>query len=114
MASSQHRRPRAGTSRRTIASSKSNVGSSTPDSRRYESFSPFRSWAFDACVFIALDCRTYDVVRAVEIPMTTVKAIARETRWVNGHRVSVGQIAGPIEGARDATGLIRDALEALA
>jgi hypothetical protein len=80
-----------------------------PDSRRYESFSPFRSWAFDACIFITLDCHTYDVVQAVEIPTAIVKAIAQETRWVNGHRVSVRQIAGPIEGARDVTDLIRDA-----
>jgi hypothetical protein len=50
----------------------------------------------------------------VEIPTATVRAIARETSWVNGHRVSVGQIAGPIEGSRDVTDLIRDALEALA
>ena len=81
--------------------------------RRYESFSPFRSWAFDACVFMALDCHTYDVIRAVEIPMATVRAIARGTPWVNGHRVSVGQIAGPVEGGRDVTDLIRRALEAL-
>jgi hypothetical protein len=84
-----------------------------PDSRRYESFSPFRSWAFDACIFITLDCHTYDVVLAVEIPVAIVKAIAQETRWVNGHRVSVRQVAGPIEGARDVTDLIRDALDDL-
>jgi hypothetical protein len=84
-----------------------------PDSKRYESFSPFRSWAFDACVFIALDCYTYDVVRAVEIPMATVKGIARETAWVKGHRVSVSQLAGQLVGARDVTELIRDALDDL-
>jgi len=46
--------------------------------------------------------------------MATARAIARETSWVNGHRVSVGRIAGPVEGSRDVTDLIRDALEALA
>ena len=84
-----------------------------PESKRYESFSPFRSWAFDACVFIALDCYTYDVVRAVEIPMATVRAIARETAWVKGHRISVGQLAGQVVGARDVTELIRVALDDL-
>jgi hypothetical protein len=84
-----------------------------PGTRRTESFSPFRSWEFDACVFVALDCYTYDVVKAVEIPMATVKAIARETAWVKGHRVSVSQIAGQVQGARDVTDLIRRALNDL-
>ena len=84
-----------------------------PGSRRSESFSPFRSWEFDACVFMALDCHSYDVLWAVEIPMAAVKTIAQETPWVKGHRVSVGQIAGPIEGARDVTDLIRRALDDL-
>ncbi len=84
-----------------------------PGSQHYESFSPFRSWAFDACVFIVLDCHTYNVVRAVEIPMPAVKTIAREAHWVNGHRVSVRQIAGPIAGAQDVTDMIRHALDDL-
>ena len=63
------------------------------DSRRYESFSPFRSWEFHACVFLTLDCYTYDVIKAIEIPMATVKSIAHETAWVRGHRISVRQIA---------------------
>lgn len=84
-----------------------------PGSQRDESFSPLRSWPFDACIFIVLDCHTYSVIRAVEIPMQAVKAIAQEAHWVNGHRVSVRQIAGPIAGARDVTDLIRDALENL-
>jgi hypothetical protein len=36
------------------------------DDRRSQSFSPFRSWDFDACVFIVLDCNTEDAIRAVE------------------------------------------------
>ena len=83
------------------------------ESRRSESFSPFRSWEFDACVFLVLDCQTYDVFRAVEVPTAAVKAVARETPWVKGHRVSVSQIAVPIEGARDVTDLIRRALDDL-
>ena len=81
--------------------------------QRSETFSPFRSWEFDACIFIVLDCHTYDVLRAVEIPMAAVKAVAQESAWVKGHRVSVRQIAGRIEGARDITDLIRRALDDL-
>jgi hypothetical protein len=83
------------------------------DDRRSQSFSPFRSWEFNACVFMALDCYTYDVVRAVEIPVETVKTLAREISWVRGHRVNVSQIAGPVQGARDVTDLMRCALDDL-
>jgi hypothetical protein len=83
------------------------------DDRRSQSFSPFRSWEFNACVFVVFDCHTYDVVRAVEIPMETVKTLARESSWVKGHRVSVSQIAGPVEGVRDVTDLISHALDDL-
>jgi hypothetical protein len=83
------------------------------DDRRSQSFSPFRSWKFDACVFMALDCHTYDVVRAVEIPTETVKTLARETSWVRGHCVSVSQISGLVRGAHDVTDLVRRALDDL-
>jgi hypothetical protein len=57
---------------------------------------------------MALDCYTYDVVRAVEIPVETVKTLAREISWVRGHRVNVSQIAGPVQGAAvGATRLVR-------
>lgn len=81
--------------------------------RRSQSFSPFRSWEFNAFVFVVLDCYTYDVVRAVEIPMETVKTLARESSWVKAHRVSVSQITGPVKGASDVTDLIRRTLDGL-
>ena len=62
---------------------------------------------------MAPDCYTYDVVRAVEIPMETVKTLARETSWVKGHCVTVSQIAGPVHGARDVTDLMRRVLDDL-
>jgi hypothetical protein len=83
------------------------------DDGRSQSFSPFRSWDFGACVFMVLDCYTYDVIRAVEIPMATVQTLARETSWVKGHRLSVGQIVRPVKGSRDVTDLIRQALDDL-
>jgi hypothetical protein len=81
--------------------------------RRSQSFSPFRSWEFHTCVFVVLDCYTYDVVRAVEIPMETVRTLARESSWVKAHRISVSQIVGSITGARDVTDLMRRALDDL-
>jgi hypothetical protein len=83
------------------------------DDRRSQAFSPFRSWDFDACVFMTLDCHTYDVIRAMEIPVTAVRTLAQETAWVKGHRVSVSQVAGPIQGSRDVTDLIRHVLDDL-
>jgi alpha-D-ribose 1-methylphosphonate 5-phosphate C-P lyase len=62
---------------------------------------------------MTLDCYTYDVVRAVEIPVETVKTLAREIPWVSGHRVNVSQITGPVRGASDITGLIRRTLDDL-
>jgi hypothetical protein len=32
--------------------------------------------------------------------MATVQTLARETSWVKGHRLSVGQIGRPVEGSR--------------
>jgi hypothetical protein len=83
------------------------------DDRRSQTFSSFRSWEFDACVFMTLDCYTYDVIRAVEVPMATVKTLARETSWVKGHNISVKRIVGPVPGARDVTDLIRRVLDDL-
>src|SRR4051812_36214917 len=36
---------------------------------RARSFSPFRSWGFDACVFVTFDALTYDVMEAIEVPI---------------------------------------------
>jgi len=47
-------------------------------------YSPFRSWDFDACVFLLMDAHSYNVVRAVELPVATVQALAREAAWVKG------------------------------
>jgi hypothetical protein len=62
---------------------------------------------------MVLDCYTYDVIRALEIPLATGQTLARETSWVRGHRLSVGQIVRPVEGSRDVTDLIRQALDDL-
>lgn len=81
--------------------------------RRTQVYSPFRSWDFDACVFVNLDAATYDIDRALEVPVDQVKAIARENSWVAGHRVTVSQIRGGVDGAVEVTDRLREAYEAL-
>jgi hypothetical protein len=81
--------------------------------RRSQSYSPFRSWEFDACVFVLLDAHTYDVVSAVEVPVAGVRELARETTWVKGFRIGTGGDLRKVAGAVDRTAELRRALEAL-
>lgn len=76
-------------------------------------YSPFRSWGFDACVFLLLDAHTYEVVRAVELPVATVQSLARESVWVKGFRVATKTPLLGQPGAVDVTSAVRDALDAL-
>ncbi len=73
-------------------------------------YSPFRSWDFDACVFLLMDAHTYDVARAVELPVATVQSLARETAWVKGFRITT-KIALLERGRRHPA--VRNALDAL-
>lgn len=81
--------------------------------RRSHNSSPLRSWDFDACVFLLLDAHTYDIASAVEVPVDSVRGMARETEWVRGFRI--GTRAAPLAapGAVDRTLLLRDAIDAL-
>jgi len=81
--------------------------------RRSHNYSPFRSWDFDACMFVLLDAHTYDVVRAVEVPVDGVRALARETTWVKGFRIGTRGDLLDVVGAVDRTTELRHALEAL-
>jgi hypothetical protein len=83
------------------------------DGRRSETFSPFRSWDFDSCVFVLLDSETYGVVLAVELPVDAVRGVAYDTPWVRGHRMSVGQLRSTAALGRDVTPELRLALEAI-
>jgi hypothetical protein len=76
-------------------------------------YSPFRSWGFDACVFLLMDAHTYDVARAVELPVATVQALARETAWVKGFRIATKSPLLEQPGAVDVTSAVRSALDAL-
>lgn len=81
--------------------------------RRSHSYSVFRSWDFDACVFLLLDAGTYDIVRAVEVPVDGVQLLARETEWVRGFRIGTRVDLLAVPGAVDETDRLRAALEAL-
>ncbi len=76
-------------------------------------YSPFRSWDFDACVFLLLDAHTYEVARAVELPVATVQTLARETTWVKGFRITTKTPLLEQPGAVDVTPAIKNALDAL-
>jgi hypothetical protein len=60
--------------------------------KRTQLFSPFRSWDFDACVFVLFDSVTYDVIRALEIEVANVDAASHAVAWVAGALVSVTQV----------------------
>jgi hypothetical protein len=55
-------------------------------------FSPFRSWEFDACVFVILDGATYEVIRGLELTREHVERDAREVKHIAGHRLTVSQV----------------------
>lgn len=75
--------------------------------------SPFRSFDFDAAVVVLLHEETYDVVRAVELPVSLVEEVARPVPWVNGHRVSAAASLLDRSGTTDVTHLLRAALDRL-
>lgn len=64
-------------------------------------YSLFRTWDFDACVFILFDPDTYDVTRAVEVPAAGLPALSRHSKWVAGDRVQVRTDLLQVPGARD-------------
>jgi hypothetical protein len=80
--------------------------------KRTQQFSPFRSWGFDACVFVLLDSTTYEVIRALEIDVSNVESSSRAVAWVAGSRISVAQVqAHP--SVKDVTDLVRVAYDSL-
>lgn len=66
-------------------------------------YSLFRSWDFDACVFILFDPDTYDVTQAHEAPTTSLRPITNRSDWTAGDRVSVRTNVLALPGAVDVT-----------
>lgn len=77
-------------------------------STKSQSYSPFRSFDFHACVFVVLDSVTYEVVRAVEVPRETVESSASLSEWVAGSRVTVKAVMNLVD-AREVTDELRAA-----
>jgi hypothetical protein len=83
------------------------------DDRRSHTYRVFRLWEFDACVFLLLDASTYDVMRAVEVPVDGVQLLARETSWVRAFQIGTRVDLMAVPGAVDHTDRLRAALQAL-
>jgi hypothetical protein len=47
-----------------------------PGAKGTQQYSPFRSWAFDVCVFVTFDAYSYDVVQALEVPGAAIQEVA--------------------------------------
>ncbi len=81
--------------------------------RSSQVYSPFRSWDFDACVFVLLDAYTYEVRQAVELPASAVQDIAKEVAWVRGYRISTAIDLYALVGSVDRTAELAAALNHL-
>ena len=77
-------------------------------SKKSQSYSPFRSFAFDSCVFLLLDSVTYEVVSAIEVDREVVEKSSSVSAWVAGRRVTVRQVLALKEG-KDVTAAVRRA-----
>ena len=60
-----------------------------------------------------MDAHTYDVARAVELPVATVQSLARETAWVKEFRITTKIALLEQPGAVDVTPAVQNALDAL-
>lgn len=76
-------------------------------------YSFFRSWEFDACIFVQLHPATYDVTSAVEVSAAAVQSLARASAHVNGSRIQLRDDLLALDGAIDRTPEFRRALETL-
>ncbi|PPL19618.1 hypothetical protein GY24_05290 [Microterricola pindariensis] len=75
-------------------------------------FSVFRSWTFDAAVFVVFAAESYDVLAGIEVPAASVEAKALATGWVGGSRLTVSlAVLRALPGAVDRTFELQRAYE---
>jgi len=77
-------------------------------------FSIFRSWTFDAAVFVVFAAETYEILGAFEVPAGSVQARTNASTWVSGQILTqslVGLAALP--GCVTVTARLTAALESL-
>lgn len=78
-----------------------------------QTFSFFRSWDFDARVFVLFESSSYEVTRAVEVPVEGIRARAKEVPWVRGFRIRLLEKFIGVADVIDVSTQLRDALENL-
>ena len=77
-------------------------------------FSVFRSWDFDAAVFLVLAAETYEVLGAFEVASTVVQGRARAAGWVGGEIITLSLVGlAALPDCIDVTARFQAALESL-
>jgi hypothetical protein len=86
-----------------------------PGSKGTQQYSPFRSWDFDACVFVTFDAYTYDIVQAWEVPADGVRSLAVPVPHVGATATRVHTKSPLVDapGAFDVTARLRAAMQKL-
>lgn len=78
------------------------------DDRRSQTFSAFRSWDFDAALFLLFDATNYDLAWAREVGRAETEALGRRVEHTNSYAILVRQAEAA---GIDVTGRLRDAYE---
>lgn len=77
-------------------------------------FSIFRSWDFDAAVFVVLSTETYEILAAYEVPASAVRGRASASAWVGGQRLTLSLVGlAALPGCANVTTRLQVALEKL-
>lgn len=64
------------------------------DDKRSQTFSAFRSWNFDAALFLLFDASTYDLAWAREVDRAQTEALGRHVEHTNSYAILVRQVQG--------------------
>lgn len=86
-----------------------------PGKKGTQQYSPFRSWDFDACIFVTFDAFTYEVLEGIEVLPEGVKSLASSVPHVGATAMRV-HTKSPLvatSGARDVTVRLQAVMAAL-
>jgi len=64
------------------------------DDKRSQTFSAFRSWDFDAALFLVFDASTYDLAWAREVGRAETETLGRRVEHTNSFAILVRQVQG--------------------
>jgi len=73
-------------------------------------FSPFRTFDFDAAIFLVFGAEEFDLVLAREVTADEIETVARYSRHTNGRQPTLRQVEGL---GTDVTGEMRSGYDAL-